>query len=69
MILSAQFSFLQCDIRTEEERAGILNIADPLYPALAAPCRRALNNLKATVEALQKGLAETLGIELLDRGK
>jgi len=59
MILSAQFSFPQCDIRTGEERAGVFNIADPLYPALARTLLARPNNLKVTVEALQKGLAET----------
>jgi len=59
--LERSIRFLRCDISTEEERVGVFNITDPLYPALARTLSVRLDNLKATVEALQRRLAETAG--------
>ena len=59
--LERSIQFLRCDISTEEERVGVSNVEDPLYPALARTLSVRLENLKATVEALQRRLAETAG--------
>jgi hypothetical protein len=47
---------LDCDVATEEERAGVFDRSDPLYPILARTLAVRRDNLKLTVAALGQRL-------------
>jgi hypothetical protein len=48
---------LNCDITTEEQRAGISDRSDAAYPILARMMATRRDNLKDTVTALEKRLS------------
>jgi hypothetical protein len=48
---------VECDIATEEQRAGIFDPADAKYPVLARALATRRNNLKVTIVALAQRLA------------
>ena len=48
---------LDCDIATEEERARIFDRSDAAYPMLARTLATRRDNLRGTVAALEKRLA------------
>jgi hypothetical protein len=48
---------LECDIVTEEQRAGIFDRADAKYPVLAMALAMRRDNLKVTIAALKQRLA------------
>jgi hypothetical protein len=47
---------LNCDIATEEERAGVADRSEAAYPMLARTLARRRDNLKETVAALERRL-------------
>ena len=51
---------VECDIATEEKRAGIFDRADARYPVLAMALATRRDNLKVTIAALAQRLA-TIG--------
>jgi hypothetical protein len=59
--LDRSVQFLNCDIRTEEERARISDPSDVAYPILARTLAARRDNLKATVAALEYRLSELDG--------
>ena len=46
--------FLDCDIETEQESAGVSDRADAAYPILARTLAARSDNLKDTIAALEK---------------
>jgi hypothetical protein len=48
---------VECDIATEEQRAGIFDRADARYPVLARALATRRDNLKVTIVALALRLA------------
>jgi hypothetical protein len=48
---------LDCDIATEEERAGVSDLFDGAYPVLARSLAARRENLKLTIAALEGRLA------------
>jgi hypothetical protein len=48
---------VECDIATEEERAGIFDRANARYPVLARALAMRRDNLKVTIAALTQRLA------------
>jgi len=50
---------VECDIATEEQRAGIFDPADAKYPVLAMALATRRGNLKVTIVALTLRLATT----------
>jgi hypothetical protein len=54
--LTRTLSNLAADIRTEEERAGLADIASPAYPTLARHLRTRHKNLSATIAELRTRL-------------
>jgi len=55
--LDRTIQVLECDIATEEERAGIFDRSDAKYPMLARTLGTRRHNLKATIAALAQRLA------------
>jgi len=55
--LDRTIQVLECDIATEEERAGIFDRSDAKYPMLARTLGTRRYNLKATIAALAQRLA------------
>jgi hypothetical protein len=55
--LDRTIQVLECDIATEEERAGIFDRSDAKYPMLARTLGTRRANLKATTAALAQRLA------------
>ena len=49
--LDRTIQVLECDIATEEERAGIFDRSDATYPILARTLGTRRDNLKATIAA------------------
>jgi hypothetical protein len=49
---------LDCDIATEEDRARVSDHSDAAYPMLARTLAARRKNLKVTIAALQRRLAE-----------
>jgi hypothetical protein len=66
--LSRTVDILTADIEHQEERAGICDLADPAYPALARSLRARRDNIRVTIaslEALVRGISKApLGISL-----
>src|SRR5271169_6052873 len=57
---------LDCDIATEEERAGVFNPSQRSYPVVARSLAERQRNLKRTIAALEKRLAGRRGeVELV----
>jgi hypothetical protein len=52
---------LDCDIATEEERAGVFKPSHRFYPVVARSLAERRKNLKRTVAALEKRLASRPG--------
>jgi hypothetical protein len=57
--------FLDCDIATEEERAGISDRSAVAYPILARMLATRRDNLKDTITALERRLARLTQTEML----
>ena len=55
--LDRTIQVLECDIATEEERAGIFDRSDTKYPILARTLGTRCANLKVTIAALAQRLA------------
>jgi hypothetical protein len=55
--LDRTIQVLECDIATEEERAGIFDRSDAKYPILARTLVTRRANLKVTIAALAQRLA------------
>ena len=51
--LTRTSAILTADIEHEEERAGVRDLADPAYPALARTLRVRRQNLRATIASLE----------------
>ena len=51
--LTRTSAILTADIEHEEERAGVRDLADPAYPALALTLRVRRQNLRATIASLE----------------
>ena len=51
--LTRTADILTADIEHEEERAGVRDLADPAYPALARTLRVRRQNLRATIASLE----------------
>ena len=64
--LDRTMQVVECDIATEEKRAGIFDPADVAYPAMAITLATRRDNLKVTIASLAKRLA-TNGDNVLDR--
>jgi hypothetical protein len=58
--LDRTMQVVECDIATEEQRAGIFDRADARYPVLARALATRRDNLKVTIAALAQRLA-TIG--------
>jgi hypothetical protein len=58
--LDRTMQVVECDIATEEKRAGIFDRADARYPVLAMALATRRGNLKVTIAALAQRLA-TIG--------
>ena len=57
---------LDCDITTEEERAGVSSPSNRSYPVVARALATRRENLKRTIAALEKRLASRPGeVELV----
>jgi hypothetical protein len=57
--LQSQVQFLDANIRDEEQRTGISDVANVAYPILAKNLRGRRDNLLATIRVLESHLAET----------
>jgi hypothetical protein len=57
--------FLDCDIATEEERAGISDRSAVAYPILARMLATRRDNLKETITALKRRLPKSNQAEML----
>jgi hypothetical protein len=55
--LDRTMQVVECDIATEEQRAGIFDRADAKYPVLARALATRRDNLKVTIVALAQRLA------------
>src|ERR1700704_6331213 len=55
--LDRTIQVLECDIATEEERAGIFDRSDAKYPILGRTLATRRDNLKVTIAALARRLA------------
>ncbi len=55
--LDRTIQVLECDIATEEERAGSFDRSDATYPILARTLGTRRDNLKVTIAALAQRLA------------
>ena len=55
--LDRTMQVVECDIATEEKRAGIFDRADARYPVLAMALATRRDNLKVTIAALKQRLA------------
>ena len=55
--LDRTMQVVECDIATEEQRAGIFDPADAKYPVLAKALATRRDNLKVTIAALAQRLA------------
>jgi hypothetical protein len=55
--LNRTVQVVECDIATEEQRAGIFDRADARYPVLARALATRRDNLKVTIVALALRLA------------
>ena len=55
--LDRTMQVVECDIATEEQRAGIFDRANANYPVLAMALATRRDNLKVTIASLAKGLA------------
>jgi hypothetical protein len=58
--LDRTMQVVECDIATEEKRAGIFDRGDAKYPVLARALTTRRDNLKVTIAALAQRLA-TIG--------
>jgi hypothetical protein len=56
--LDRTMQVVECDIATEEQRAGIFDRADARYPVLAMTLAMRRDNLKITTAALAQRLAK-----------
>ena len=54
--LTRTFSILTVDIEHEEQRAGVRDLADPGYPALARSLRVRKENIGATIASLEAAI-------------
>ena len=57
--LDRTMQVVECDVATEEQRAGIFDRAEAKYPALAMALATRRDNLKVTIAALKQRLATT----------
>jgi hypothetical protein len=57
--LHLQVHFLDRDIHDEEQRTGILDLANIAYPILARTLRARRDNLLATIRMLENRMTET----------
>lgn len=57
--LRRQVQLLDADIRDEEKRTGISDVANTAYPILARNLRTRRGNLLASITMLESQLAET----------
>ena len=55
--LGRLIQILDCEIATEEERAGASDRSDPAYPTLARALAVRRNNLRDTITALEQRLS------------
>jgi hypothetical protein len=55
--LDRSMQVVECDIATEEQRAGIFDPADAKYPVLASALATRRDNLKVTIVPLARRLA------------
>jgi hypothetical protein len=55
--LDRTMQVVECEIATEERRAGVFNQADARYPVLARVLAMRRDNLKVTIAALAQRLA------------
>jgi hypothetical protein len=55
--LDRTMQVVECDIATEEQRAGIFDRADTRYPVLARALAMRRDNLKVTIAGLTQRLA------------
>ena len=55
--LDRTMQVVECDIATEEQRAGIFDRADVAYPVMAIALATRRDNLKVTIASLAKRLA------------
>ncbi len=55
--LDRTMQVVECDIATEEQRAGIFDPVDAKYPVLARALATRRDNLKVTIVALAQRLA------------
>ena len=51
--LNRSVEILNADIETEEERARVTDVSDPIYPIVARQLRARRDNLQVTIAALQ----------------
>ncbi len=54
---------IECEIATQEERANVTDRSDTRYPMLASALIERRENLKVTIEALKRRLAEQVSHE------
>ena len=64
--LDRTMQVVECDVATEEQRAGIFDRANANYPVLAMALATRRDNLKVTIASLAKRLV-TNGDNVLDR--
>jgi hypothetical protein len=57
--LTRTAAILTADIKHEEERAGAGDLADPAYPVLARSLRMRMENIGATIAALEAVIPRT----------
>jgi hypothetical protein len=55
--LGRLIQILDCEIATDEERAGVSDRSDPTYPILARTLAVRRNNLRDTITALEQRLS------------
>jgi len=56
--LNRVVQILECDIATEEERARVSHLFGPTYPIIARTQAARRDNLKETIAALERRLAD-----------
>jgi hypothetical protein len=49
---------IECEIAAQEDRAGVFDRSDVMYPMLAKTLIERRDNLKMTIDALERRLAE-----------
>jgi hypothetical protein len=55
--------FINCDVATEEEHAGVLDRSDVTYPLLAGTLAARRDNLRDTIAVLEQRLSTALLVE------